>query len=731
MGRRNCEKCLELTRRLFVKTAAASSVAGGAGLSAGAAMARPATVPVDALSGEPSYRVGRDIGFYLWRAGGVFHLQWTGDTYDTGDNNVVEFEVTTDGSVSVTGRESWNATDYILEETDDRVHCRAAVGPGYDGVDLDVSDATEVTFDLRFSDDIARSEWRSMSYSEQEEFVKTVDTERRPDLVYLGGDETVPGGLPLTVSLSGRTTGFTGQYYNLSRNHPDMQSGSTSRDQGLVQETLPLRLTDAGESEYEQFDWWDAQYFSFSRVDETLDWPSDFHPLDEGKPGDPFHFAVHWTATMEVPEAGTYSFATVSDDESWLFVDGNLVVDNGGLHGRRRRSGSVDLDAGEYDVDIFFAERQTTGSNFTLEAPDDVTFYTRDSGGGRNRFDTLAERKLGLADRIDAISSNIDERPRVEASLDDLGSRLEDGDLDSSTAVEAVERMILGENVTEGALAAVGPAGDDGDFEPDGFDRHVDTPDDIEGFNTAKLAVEGFISTFVSLLLSNQVFKKVKGSLPGWAAGKVDTAIKKVEDAFDWLARAVLGRIDDLLRAARGQSYDLAETLGDNLAAGGQEAAQKAATQLFDEIADVEDELARILVGFFETTPANSFDDALEDLDDDLSGDPVEMDGDLDDAAAAAQDGLDEIRDDVHGAKQAYDFLGIVTAAVEWFEIIGVALAATGILFKVGAFVKVAALVINTLFNVVKSLIGVGTVHAVADQHQETLDRVVSPYGGV
>ena len=68
-------------------------------------------------------------------------------------------------------------------------------------------------------------------------------------------------------------------------------------------------------------------------------------------PGDaPSTFSVTWTGSLVVLTRGAYTFATASDDGSWLFVDGQPVVDNGGHHERRSALGTVTLDRGVHEI---------------------------------------------------------------------------------------------------------------------------------------------------------------------------------------------------------------------------------------------------------------------------------------------------------------------------------------------------------------------------------------------
>lgn len=64
----------------------------------------------------------------------------------------------------------------------------------------------------------------------------------------------------------------------------------------------------------------------------------------------PEQFSVRWTGFLTVGRSGLYTFATTSDDGSQLIVDNQLVVNNGGPHGLRTRSGSIALNRGSHTV---------------------------------------------------------------------------------------------------------------------------------------------------------------------------------------------------------------------------------------------------------------------------------------------------------------------------------------------------------------------------------------------
>ncbi len=68
------------------------------------------------------------------------------------------------------------------------------------------------------------------------------------------------------------------------------------------------------------------------------------------------HFSARWTGTITAAETGLYQLGVASDDGSMLYLDGRLLVDNGGQHGMVMKSQTVELKAGEphpVRVDMF------------------------------------------------------------------------------------------------------------------------------------------------------------------------------------------------------------------------------------------------------------------------------------------------------------------------------------------------------------------------------------------
>jgi hypothetical protein len=68
------------------------------------------------------------------------------------------------------------------------------------------------------------------------------------------------------------------------------------------------------------------------------------------------NFGFEFTGFIQVPTEGEYTFFTSSDEGSRLFIDGQLVVDNDGLHTSREREGTVRLAAGYHAIRVIYFE---------------------------------------------------------------------------------------------------------------------------------------------------------------------------------------------------------------------------------------------------------------------------------------------------------------------------------------------------------------------------------------
>lgn len=103
-----------------------------------------------------------------------------------------------------------------------------------------------------------------------------------------------------------------------------------------------------------------------------------FFPLDGmgfGNQGHEHNFHFTTEVHFDFPYRGGEVFTFRGDDDLWLFVNGRLAIDLGGVHGALAGSVNLDQDAAKlgitagqtYRMDIFHAERHTSKSTYHIE----------------------------------------------------------------------------------------------------------------------------------------------------------------------------------------------------------------------------------------------------------------------------------------------------------------------------------------------------------------------------
>ena len=159
-------------------------------------------------------------------------------------------------------------------------------------------------------------------------------------------------------------------------------------------------------------------------ADSTSGWQSDIPDWPKPIIGKTDSFSVKWVGYLYVPGEGDYIFYLTSDDGSWLYIDGQLVINNGGLHGPKEESATVHLTKGYHQIEVKMFEHyggavirlewekkqtQTPVKEF-LNATWKAYYYTNENW--QNLANTTVHSRIRFADYRSGWQSDIPNWPQ-------------------------------------------------------------------------------------------------------------------------------------------------------------------------------------------------------------------------------------------------------------------------------------------------------------------------------
>ena len=189
-------------------------------------------------------------------------------------------------------------------------------------------------------------------------------------------------GLVLTVGLLGFAV-TPAQALSISGTYTDIAFGSAGTGGAIVDAVQPNLVGGPGSSLVNGFPFTGSLGNNFwsvtqgtgispdglgTRVDNasglTLNFPTNFFASGQADDATKY-LAVHWTAAFS--NTTTVNFSLAADDHAFLYVDGNLVLDDGGI--KRIVNGLVTTAfsvTGNHTLDLFFADVQVSQSGLTF-----------------------------------------------------------------------------------------------------------------------------------------------------------------------------------------------------------------------------------------------------------------------------------------------------------------------------------------------------------------------------
>ncbi len=174
-------------------------------------------------------------------------------------------------------------------------------------------------------------------FSQGEVFI--VDPNDRRDVTFL-------------YKVDGRAPGHFGQGPDGLVYYADLVSGSIGKLEIGVSELNAQFFTIGAVSSLSQINFNAAP--AFETTVGKIEYADGSGGFWQGGPSD--RFAAKFEGEFTAESAGNYTFYLSSDDGSVLFIDGQQVINNDGLHAFQQQTATVNLSAGAHDIEVRYFE---------------------------------------------------------------------------------------------------------------------------------------------------------------------------------------------------------------------------------------------------------------------------------------------------------------------------------------------------------------------------------------
>ena len=369
---------------------------------------------------------------------------------------------------------------------------------------------------------------------------------------------------------------------------------------------------------------------------------------------------------------------------------------------------------------------QNAAAGVTLSGIVTSPAASRYTGPRGDEFAAVKGQKLALAEEITSLSPSINERARVQDTLDTMETQIDNGNVDVSTAIDAVERMKMGENVTESTIAALGPGVTQS---PENSSSLVGAPSDSPaasgGFDIAGTTVQNTLFLGIGLFAASTSFAKLAGSVG--TLSRLDDAVSRVNDAlrvvFDGIP-FVADRLKDTAKAIKGDVVSKIESEG-----------VKDGTKLYEfaagQVEDVREPFANGLLRQYEQNFGNPpIDGKLAELDDSLGADSgsVNLAGTQNGARAAAANGMDRLNRELRETKNSLNVTNFIATVSGLLAVAGgiLTVLSGGTLSIIGTALSVLGTFFSLSFTFLAVTAGTAGLADARSEHNTALDGVIS-----